>query len=160
MKSLVVFYSYDGNTKFIAKTIAQTVGADLLQLKPVGEKRWWGPLKYLFGGRQATLKLTPELEPFKPNPQDYDLIFIGTPVWAWNYTPAINSFLTNTKLTNKKIALFCSCGGQPEKTLDKMTERLAGNKILGTIIFKEPLKYNQEEQSNRAEQWALSMIKA
>lgn len=160
MKPLVIFYSYDGNTKFIAETIAQTVGADLLQLKPVGEKRWWGPLKYLFGGRQATLKLTPTLEPYKLNPNDYELIFIGTPVWAWNYTPAINSFLTNTKLTNKKIALFCSCGGQPGSTLEKITEHLAGNEILNTIVFKEPLKYNKEEQLAKAKQWALKIIKA
>jgi len=35
MKTLVVYYSLEGNTKFIAETISKTVGADLLELKPI-----------------------------------------------------------------------------------------------------------------------------
>ena len=34
MKSLVIFYSLEGNTKLIATTIATTINADILELKP------------------------------------------------------------------------------------------------------------------------------
>jgi flavodoxin len=56
------------------------------------------------------MKEKPVLYSFDKNPNDYDLIFIGTPVWAFSYAPAFNSFFDKIKIINKKIALF-SCSG-------------------------------------------------
>jgi menaquinone-dependent protoporphyrinogen IX oxidase len=60
------------------------------------------------GGKQVVMKETPKLKHFTINPNDYDLIIMGTPVRAFNYTPAFRTFFQDYKIENKKIALFCT----------------------------------------------------
>jgi len=158
MKSLVVYYSFEGNTKFVAETIAQKIGADLLALKPKKEIQTHGFMKYFWGGKPATMQETPELLPLEKNPSEYDLIFIGTPVWAFTFTPPLRSFFTSQKLKGKKIALFCCHGGRMAKTLEKMKEHVIGNDIIGEIDFREPLKNNATQAAEKAQQWAKEMI--
>ena len=159
MKTLVVYYSLEGNTKLIAQKIAEATGADLLELKL--KKETINPhslSKYLWGGGQVVMKEKPELLPFEVDPNQYDLIFVGTPVWAWNFSPPINTFLANVKIADKKIALFCSHGGAMGKTFENMEKKLSDNKIVGKIDFKEPLKNNPEECAEKAKRWAIEII--
>jgi flavodoxin len=158
MKTLIIYYSFEGNTRFIAETIANTINADILELKPKEEIKSKGFMKYVWGGRQVVRQKSPELIPFDKKPEEYDMILIGTPVWAWTFAPALRTFLTTVKLQNKKIALFCCHGGQVGKTFDKMKVLLNGNTILGETDFEEPLKNDKEYNSNRARQWAKEML--
>lgn len=120
MKTLVAFYSLDGNTKSIAEAIAEALGdADILEIKPKKELTS-SFLKYFWGGRQAFMKEKPELLPLEKNANDYDIIFVGTPVWSWTVSPPIRSFISQAKLKGKKIALFCCYEGNPGKTFEEM----------------------------------------
>jgi len=110
MKKLVIYYSFEGNTAFVAKAIADSVGADLLELKLKNDPGHKGFMKYVWGGGQVMKKEKPELYAFEKNPQDYDVLFIGTPVWAFTYAPALATLFSTTKLKGKKIALFCCSG--------------------------------------------------
>lgn len=158
MKKLIAYYSLDGNTRFIAEAIASAIDADVLVLKPKKEINPKSLLKHFWGGRQVIMKQKPELLPFDKNPQDYDLLFLGTPVWAFDYAPSLRSFFQNVILKDKKIALFCCHGGMKGKTLENMKNALSGNKILGEIDFKEPLKGNREESVQKAKSWAKTLI--
>ncbi|RLF57222.1 MAG: flavodoxin [Thermoplasmata archaeon] len=158
MKKLVVFYSYEGNTKFIAKTIAESIDADVLELKPVKEMNSKGFMKFIWGGQKVIMKQKPELNPFNFNPVDYDVLFIGTPVWAFTYTPALRTFFSKIKLENKKIAIFCCHEGGMKKTLDKMKKALTGNTIIGTNDFFNPLYKNKEENELKTKMWAEKII--
>lgn len=158
MKILVVYYSLSGNTKLMAEQLAQSVGADVLELKLKQDIAAKGFMKYLQGGRAAMKKEQPELLPFTQNPQEYDLLFIGTPVWAWTYTPALNTFFATSALTNKKIALFCCHGGGKGNIFEKMKEALAGNEFVGEIDFVEPAKSNTQEKLEAAKQWAEGIV--
>ncbi|MFX1310455.1 MAG: flavodoxin family protein, partial [Promethearchaeota archaeon] len=86
-KVLVVYYSLTGNTKMIAEAIAESIDSDILELKPVKELNAESGMKYFWGGFQATMKKKPKLEEFDINPLDYELIILGTPVWAWTISP-------------------------------------------------------------------------
>jgi flavodoxin len=158
MKKLLVYYSLDGNTRFIAGKIAAAIGADQLELKPKKELQAKGLMKYLWGGRQVVHKETPELEAFELDPSGYDMLILGTPVWAFTYAPAMRSFLVNYKSAGKKVAIFCCSGGGLGKTLAAMREALAGNEVMGEIAFIEPLQKKQEEQAAQAVAWAKSII--
>ena len=158
MKKLVIFYSLDGNTRLIAETIASETGADILELKPVKEITRNNFLKYFAGGKDAILKAEPELLPLDLNPSDYDLIFIGTPVWAWTYAPALRTFFKNVKLKNKKVALFCCHGGGPGNFFDKFEESVEGNTILGKVEFKDPIRNAKERDVQMAKAWAKLII--
>jgi len=158
MKILVIFYSLTGNCRMIAEMIKKTVQADLLELKPEQNIPQKGFMKYFQGGKAVIKKQKPKLAPADKNLDDYDLIFIGTPVWAWSYAPALNSLFSDYVIKSKQIALFCCHGGGKGKTLEKMETVLAHNNILGKIDFFEPLKYDPETNREKAAQWAESMV--
>jgi flavodoxin len=111
-------------------------------------------LKYLTGGRQTVMKEKPSLQPFDKDPMDYDLIFIGTPVWAWNFTPAVRTFISKSDLKGKKTAVFCCHNGSAGKTLDNMKAALTGSIAAGEMEFFEPLGDKSGESRRKAEEWA------
>lgn len=144
MKKLIVFYSLDGNTKFIAENLAKEIGADLLELKLEKEIPQIEPIKHLWGGKQVVLKETPRLKKYDLNLEGCQLLCIGTPVWAYNFSPPIRTFLKENKIKNKKIIFFCTCGQTKGKTFNSLRDRLEGNEIIGEIEFKNVLE-NPEE---------------
>ena len=158
LKKLIIFHSFEGNTKFIANVIAMSINGDILELKPKRELGSRGFVKYIWGGRQVVHKTKPELLPFDKDPGDYDVLFIGTPVWAFNYTPPLRTFFSKVNLKSKKIALFCCHSGGMRKTLDNMEKALIGNRIIGKIDFVRPLVNDKERNESRAKDWANKII--
>lgn len=94
-KILVVYYSLEGNTKLIAEAVSKAVSGDILQIKPEKDINPKSKMRYLIGGKKSITKEKPELMPYDVKAEDYDVLFIGTPVWAGNFTPAIRSFCKN-----------------------------------------------------------------
>lgn len=153
---LIVYYSYEGSTRLLAETIAEELQADVLECKPVKEMSSQGFSKYMWGGRQVLMKKKPKLIDLSVDPTKYDTIIIGTPVWAYNYTPAIRSFIAQVTLENKKIAIFCCHEGGPGKTLLNLKKDLSGNTIIAENDFLNVAK-NKEENIKKARQWAMEI---
>jgi len=156
MKNLIIYYSLEGNTRFIAENIASEIGGQLLELKPVSGIKSSGFSKYLWGGRQVVMGKKPELQEIPVDPAEYDTIFIGTPVWAFSFSPAINTFLSQYRIIGKRVALFCCDGGSKGKTFANMKDRLQENEIVGEIEFVEPIK-GEEGKAAIARKWAADI---
>lgn len=157
MSTLVVYFSYDGNTKFIAETVAETISANIMELKINKKYPAEGFQKYFWGGKSVIFGEKPKLinEPVDLN--QYDTIIIGTPVWAGSFTPPVKSFISQFKIRGKRIALFASHGGGgAKKCFAKLKKELSGNEFIGEIDFVEPKK-NAEENSSKAVSWAKSL---
>ncbi|MEA4895539.1 MAG: flavodoxin [Oscillospiraceae bacterium] len=158
MKTLVVFYSLDGNTEFTAGAVAAKLGADILKLetaKPFPNK---GFAKFFKGGMCAVFKTAPKLKNRNIDLGPYDNIVLGTPVWASTYAPPINTLMKEHKFTGKKVALLlCSGGPDVEKCLVNLRKLLDGNEIVGDIDFVEPLKKGKEDAEKKADAWAGSL---
>ena len=144
-KPLIVFYSLDGFTKHIAKIIAHKIDGELLELHPK-KAISRGFMKYVRGGKQVIMKETPELKTYHIDLKNHDTIYIGTPVWAFTFTPAIRSFIKETHLQGKKIVLFCTHEGGPKKTLENLEEALPGNTILSKKDFNRKLLEKDEKK--------------
>ena len=157
-KSLVIFYSFEGNTKMIAETIANSADAEILELKPENEMKSRGFMKYFHGGKAAIMKNKPKLQPIDTAFDKYDILFIGTPVWAWTYAPPLNTFFSEHSLSNLNIALFCCHGGAKGAIFSKMKRALKGNRILGEIDFRDPLKKETEISQQRAAEWTKKIL--
>ncbi len=140
MKILIVYYSFEGNCKYVAEEISKNLNAEILELKPKADVKTKGILKYVFGGKQAVLNEKPELLPLEKNIDSYDFIFLGTPVRAWNYAPALKTFFSENKIKEKKVALFCCSGGGMGKTLENMKKELYENEVMGEMEFVNALK--------------------
>lgn len=158
LRKLVVYYSLDGNTRLIAETIARAVGADILELRLKNEVKSGGLMKYFRAGRHVFLREKPELLPFDKNPEDYHVLFMGSPVWAFSYAPALRTFFSQVKIKDKKVALFCCYGGAEGKTFVNMKKALSGNEILGTAGFLEPLRRRKEKNVAKARTWAEGVV--
>lgn len=106
-------------------------------------------MKYFRGGKQVMMKETPLLKPYNMDFDKYETIYIGTPVWAFTYTPAIRSFLKQTTLQNKKIVLFCTHEGGPKQTLDNLEKELKGNKIVAKKDFNRKILEKNTDLLNK-----------
>jgi flavodoxin len=157
LKKLVVYYSLGGNTAFVANTIAEAGETDLLELQPKKSLQSKGFLRYFLAGMQMLLNKKPELQPLSKDPADYDLIFLGTPVWAGNYTPPLRTLFSMISLKGKKFALFCCCGNNAGKSLENMKQELSGNSILDQMVFRNPLK-DKDNSAAQAVEWAKKIV--
>ena len=154
MKCLVLYYSFSGNTRLIAETVAKELNADPEELKPVKPLNASGAGYVMWGLRQLVSQSKPPLLPLEHDPDAYDLIVTGTPVWSYTVTPPIRTFLDEHPFNGKKIALFCCHGGNYGKTLDDMRNALTGNEIIGTADFYDPLKHDTDENRRKVAAWA------
>ena len=145
MKSLIVFYSLEGNTRLVAKELASKMDADLLEIEtvvpyPVGKFS-----KFLKGGRSAIKAETPELKPYQVDIDKYDMVILGMPIWAGMVTPPMRTFLKEHSLKDKKAAAFvCCAGGEADKAFASMSE-LAGTAFVKTMRLVEPAKGKQPD---------------
>jgi len=158
MKTLVIYYSLEGNTKLIAETIAKETNADILEIKSKKEYPKGRFKKYLWGGKSVMFNEKPEIMEIDLDIDSYDRIFIGTPIWAGTYAPPFNTFVENYKIENKKIALFaCHGGGGGEKFYTKFKSKLPNNDYIGKIDFLEPIKKETAENLIKAREWVKKL---
>ncbi|MFH1429013.1 MAG: flavodoxin [Candidatus Margulisiibacteriota bacterium] len=153
-KTLIIYYSLEGHTRLAAESIAETLGADILELKPEKEIKKTGFMRYFWGGRQVVMKEAPGLNPLDKDPNIYDVLIIGTPVWAFTYAPPIRSFIAAAKPQGKKVAVFCTHEGIPAKTLANMKAALAGNEIVSEADFNV---LNKKGVGGEVKTWAKSL---
>ncbi|MFW9771806.1 MAG: flavodoxin family protein [Candidatus Heimdallarchaeota archaeon] len=157
-KVLIAYYSLTGNTQFIAEAIQEALQVDIEELKPVKELNPNSSMRFMWGGMQATMKMKPDLYPTGKNPLDYDIIFLGTPVWAWTFSPPLRKYISLFDLSTKKVAIWVCCAGDGKKALDRFKEAFKETQILGTNIFQQPLNNNSKKAKERAISWASEIV--
>jgi flavodoxin len=159
MKTLIVFYSCDGNSALVAAELQKALGegCDTLELRIEDGAKRSGLAKYLWGGRMVFSRARPTLKPYDTAIDSYDLIILGGPVWAGSPAPALQSFIAETKPEGKRIGLFLCHGGGPGKSLAKLKALLPGNVIAGTIDFLNPAKQDRAVVARKLECWVAEM---
>ena len=139
MKTAIVYYSMHGNVRYVAEKVAKELGADLIELKPVKAYPDKGAMQFIWGGSAVTFKKKPDLEPYTFNASEYDLVIIGTPVWASNFTPPLRTFFEDNDLTGKKIAVIAtSAGGDSSKCLQAVKEATKADALAATLSLTDP----------------------
>lgn len=137
MKTLVVYYSRDGHTKIVAKEMAAALAADIEEIRELKSRK--GIFGWLLAGHDASRKKPTEIATFNTDPNGYDLVIIGTPVWAFTMTPAIRTWLTKYGKNLKNVAFFATMGGSGDKRTFTKMEELCGRLpiITGSFIDKK-----------------------
>ena len=104
MKTLLVYYSYTGQTKVIVDKIKNNLDCDVVELEPVIHF----PTDYQevvdeYQNNESDKKIV-DIKELKINLDDYDKVIIGTPVWWYTITPVLRAFLKTYDLSgfNKK----------------------------------------------------------
>jgi flavodoxin len=158
MKTAVIYYSHDGNCALIAEILKTELNADVYRVETMDDKKRKGLSLMFWGGGQVFKGIKPPLKPLSVDINAYDLIVLGTPVWAGSPTPAIASFLDKNSITGKKIALFCCHGGGMGKALNKLKALLNGNTVIGEIDFVYPAKADSAAVKQKLSAWVKTLI--
>jgi len=154
-KVLVVYYSRTGATRRLAEALAKALQADI---EPITDrKNRSGIFGYLRSLAESLQKRGAAVEPMKTDPRSYDLVVIGTPVWAWSVSSPVRSYLAANRRRLPDVAFFCTMGSRGgERAFEEMqaiagkapragcavTAREAASEAYGTHIaqFMEQLK--------------------
>jgi flavodoxin len=110
MKSVIVYYSYSGNTRKVAEVLAEHLrkktGIDMVELKAPDESK-----SFFQQAFRALIRRKVKTESVNIDMSKYGLICIGTPVWAFGPAPAMNTFLSQCKGLEKKDAIVFTTYG-------------------------------------------------
>ncbi|MBR0461290.1 MAG: hypothetical protein IJJ00_01075 [Erysipelotrichaceae bacterium] len=149
MRSIIVYYSLEGNTEHVADIIKKKKGFDVLRLSVVKEYPKSGFKKFLWGGKSAVMAETPKLNPYVFDKDAYDQIIIGFPVWAGTFAPPISSFIKENDISDKHVSAFaCQSGAGAEKAFAKL-EELIDRKLEHRLILIDP-KDSPDEEKDKA----------
>ena len=139
-KILIAFYSRTGNVRKVAQVMAEAAtSADTAATVDVEEiidkKDRSGARGAVGGGRDAMLKRAADIEEPKHDPSGYDVVIIGTPVWAWTMAPAVRAYISRQKGRLPSVAFFAiAASSGADKTVERMTE-LAGKEPRATLAL-------------------------
>ncbi len=156
MKTLVVFYSRDGTTKEIAKTISKVMNADIEEVIDLKNRR--GFFAYFTAGYEAGNRKLAAIKKTKKDPNRYDLIVIGTPIWSWKMTPAVRTYIENNKSNFKKVAFFCVMGGSGDKDTFLDMATISKKKPVATVSFRT-FEVKQKNYQEKVKEFAKKIKK-
>ena len=148
MKSIVIYYSYGGNTRKIAKKVADVTGADLAEIDTV--KPYTGSYNEVVdqGQREVNRGFCQEIKPFNVDLKQYDSIILGTPVWWYTFAPAMNSFLQNVNLSGKSVYPFATNGGWIGHTFEDFEKKCKNADVHAglNVRFNEDRQITSDEE--------------
>jgi flavodoxin len=129
---LVVFYSRTGRTRQLAQAIAQACHGELDEVRDSIDRA--GLRGFLRAGYEAWRRRPAAIQPPKRDPRDYDLVMLGTPVWAGHVASPMRSYIAAVRDQLPSIALFCTAGGRADgpRVLREMAD-LCGRRAVASI---------------------------
>ncbi|MGL5916140.1 MAG: flavodoxin [Culicoidibacterales bacterium] len=150
-KTAVIYFSLEGNTKLLADVIAKKTQADVFVVKAKKTYHEQGFKKFFWGGKSVFFNEIPELESLTFDANQYERIFIGTPIWVGTMAPPIKSFCYQYPFSGKEVQLFCTHGGgKYVKFEQSIKELLPDNQFAAVFAQKEPVILKQEVEAQQA----------
>jgi len=139
MKSLVVYYSRTNVTKKLAEDIASKTDSDLEEIKP--KVNYQGKMGFARGGKHAIQEKIIDLEPLKYDPQDYDVVYLGAPVWAGKAANPLITYIKQNEGKFENVKFFVTAGGtgfdSTLNQLEKYTKKPLDTLTLSTKEVKK-----------------------
>ena len=114
-KVLVTYFSASGVTRGVAQNIADSIGADLFEIRakqPYTEQ----DINWHDKNSRSSIEMNdkssrPEIEVTVSKLDEYETILIGFPVWWYTAPTIINTFIESLDLSGKTLIPFCTSGG-------------------------------------------------
>lgn len=138
-KVLVAYYSWSGHTKAVAEQIQQETGADIFFIQPAKEY----PRDYRecvdIAKKEMNENARPAVAGKVDNMEQYDVIFVGYPIW-WGKAPMfVYTFLESCDLKGKVVVPFCTTGGTPiDGSMDDVRKSAAGAQVVKGSDSSDP----------------------
>lgn len=156
-KKLVAFFSASGVTAKVARNLAAAAEADLFEIKPAVPYTK-ADLNWQDKNSRSSVEMRdsasrPQLAAGEAKIADYDVIFVGFPIWWYVAPTIINTFLESYDFSGKTIILFATSGGSG---FGKAIEGLKGSVADNTII-REGKLLNGNPSVEELRTWVASL---
>lgn len=150
-KTLIVYFSWGGNTRAVANHIHDVIGGDMVEVETVVPyPDTYEEVTQVAPGELAS-DYRPELKTKVENMDEYDTLIVGTPIWGSHLTPAMKSFLASYDLSGKTIAPFCTHGGSgTAQSVNDIRSVCPNSTILGSLAV---YGNRAENARNDVEKW-------
>ena len=114
-KALVAYFSASGVTSKVAKNLASAIGADIFEIKPV-QKYSKADLNWMDKRSRSSVEMNdrssrPAIAERVNQMSDYDVVFIGFPIWWYREPSIIDTFMEAYDFSGKTIVPFATSGG-------------------------------------------------
>ena len=146
MKKLVAYFSASGTTKNVAEILATAIGADTFEIVPT-EAYTTADLNWMDKKSRSSVEMgdkssRPQIKNGLKNIDDYDVVFLGFPIWWYTAPRIINTFLESYNFSGKTVVLFATSGGSSlGNTAKDLLSSAGGAKIIsGKILNGNPSK--------------------
>jgi flavodoxin len=128
-KILVAYFSYQGHTAGVAREIAAQTGGDLFEIKPVTPYPAYDECLDVAKAEKNN-NARPAFEGSVANLAEYDVVFVGYPIWWYDAPMIVLTFLEGSDFSGKTVIPFATSGGSPlETSLDSVRASAAGATI-------------------------------
>ena len=109
-KVLVLYYSQNGATQAVAEELQKQLGADIERIE--AEEPYAGDFQATIqrSGQEREKGETPALKPLQSKIADYDVIFLGYPIWFGTYAMPIATLVKEQDFAGKTVVPFCTFG--------------------------------------------------
>ena len=131
-RKLVAYFSATGVTAKVAELIADAAGADVYQIQPevpyTAADLNWMDKNSRSSVEMNDKKIRPAMVKRNLQVEDYDVVFLGFPIWWYVAPTIINTFLESFDFAGKKIILFATSGGSSfGKTVEELEVSVSGD---------------------------------
>lgn len=138
IRACVIYYSYSGVTRRVAEGIRSASGCDVIEVKTTTPYTTF--TAYTTGVLRSRKGAADPIEPGSIDVSGYDLLIIGTPVWAWHPAPAMNAAVQALSGCEGKMAvIFTTCSTHPGEALPILSRALEarGVKVMASISLDQ-----------------------
>ena len=155
-KALVAYFSATGTTKGVAEHIANGLNADIYEIVPE-EPYTDADLDYNDNNSRTTIEMNdpdarPAISGSVENMEQYDIIFVGYPIW-WGEAPRIvSTFMESYDFSGKTIVPFCTSGGSGIGSSASNLERLTSG-----ATWLDGRRLNGSDSQDTVMEWVDSL---
>jgi flavodoxin len=155
-KILVACFSASGTTKKVGEKLAKAVNGDFYEIVPK-QPYTKADLNWMNKNSRSSVEMNdpssrPEIADRVENIEQYDVVFVGFPVWWYREPSIIDTFMESTDLAGKAVVPFCTSGGSGLGRSARNMQSLAPEaKVLDGKRF--PSSVSSEELKKWAEQF-------
>ncbi len=152
-KSLVTYFSASGVTAKVAGKLAEVAGADLFEIKPeipyTSTDLNWMDKKSRSSVEMNDKSFRPAIAEKCNNMADYDVVYVGFPIWWYVAPTIINTFLESYDFSGKTIVLFATSGGSG---LGRTATELKGS-VSDTTVIKDGKVFGSGVSKEQLSSW-------
>lgn len=160
-KILVTYFSWSNNTKALAEAIQQQTGADIYRIEPlVPYTTNYNELAYTISSQDKETNARPALKDTLATLNDYDIIFVGCPVWWFDAPMIIHSFLecSSYNFAGKTVIPFCTYYTAAYQTLEDIIEATPNSRHLTGLGVRGSSSYSPSTISEWLERIGVASI--